>query len=435
MAQQLESDLATAAALNQLTSAKLKSIWKDALDSPAGVSQGEFRTVSGALMNPSYDFSPDAKAYLQDLVEQNKKGISPYRIIDGVKYDRAALEKADELVQGDGKLSAADAKTLWNHVKDETYVTTLEKNTLSRIMADYTLTAGATEFLRQELANWVPRSRDSSHLRQQDLTSFPFSGYTPNFLSAQNHLQLQNLQNQHHLLQQHQLHPQHLQPHVQAQQHVQQQIQNVISSLPMAASILEPSGLPDLPGRSSKVVAPTAVSALHANQHNYLGLHHQQRNAAPSYSSFQMPVTLSLLQAHDPTHGLKRRHMDMNPLSVPMPAPYNITQPVPEVTKRYSTTKKYKKQRSKMAQTAGELNPSRGDYASFADLATEAASLLRAEAKELLDMEESETTTSEPTFAEQAAEAANLLRAEAKERQQPDEDTSTEKGRTSTSDD
>jgi len=40
---------------------------------------------------------------------------SYYRIINGVSYDRALLESAEALTQGrgDGRISEADAKTLW----------------------------------------------------------------------------------------------------------------------------------------------------------------------------------------------------------------------------------------------------------------------------------------------------------------------------------
>ena len=75
---------------------------------------------------------------------------SYYEIIDGVKYDRSLLLKADNLVkgQGDGRISEEDIKVLVEEANDNNKITEIEKQTLHYIIENYNTTSKAKEYLQ-----------------------------------------------------------------------------------------------------------------------------------------------------------------------------------------------------------------------------------------------------------------------------------------------
>lgn len=74
---------------------------------------------------------------------------SYYEIIEGIKYDRSLLLKADNLVkgQGDGRISEEDMKTLIIESADNNKITEIEKQTLFYISEIYNTTEKGKEYL------------------------------------------------------------------------------------------------------------------------------------------------------------------------------------------------------------------------------------------------------------------------------------------------
>ncbi|MEC9399729.1 MAG: hypothetical protein VYE40_14955 [Myxococcota bacterium] len=82
---------------------------------------------------------------------------SYYKVIDGVKYDRAMLEFCDEAVAGagDGRISQADAEKLYELVKDGDKYTDIEKATMKYVRENYKWTDAADEWFRTEVRKWA----------------------------------------------------------------------------------------------------------------------------------------------------------------------------------------------------------------------------------------------------------------------------------------
>lgn len=82
---------------------------------------------------------------------------SYYKVIDGVKYDRAMLAFCDAATkkQGDGRISMADAKELFELIKDGDKYTEVEKNTMKHIRDSYKWTDAADEWFRTEVRKWA----------------------------------------------------------------------------------------------------------------------------------------------------------------------------------------------------------------------------------------------------------------------------------------
>jgi len=82
---------------------------------------------------------------------------SYYKVIDGVKYDRAMLEFCDEAVEGagDGRISQADAEKLYELVKDGDKYTDIEKATMKYVRENYKWTDAADEWFRTEVRKWA----------------------------------------------------------------------------------------------------------------------------------------------------------------------------------------------------------------------------------------------------------------------------------------
>ncbi len=84
---------------------------------------------------------------------------SHYKVIEGVRYDRALLEAADEAVagRGDGRISVADAEKLFDQVADGSQYTETEKTTIRYIRDNYPFTDAADAFLRGAIRSWAAR--------------------------------------------------------------------------------------------------------------------------------------------------------------------------------------------------------------------------------------------------------------------------------------
>lgn len=75
--------------------------------------------------------------------------MSYYKIIDGQAYDRKVLELAEALIagQGDGRISQADAKQLYEAVQDGNLITAIENATLFYLLETLNFTERAEAWL------------------------------------------------------------------------------------------------------------------------------------------------------------------------------------------------------------------------------------------------------------------------------------------------
>lgn len=78
--------------------------------------------------------------------------MSYYKILNGVKYDRAILDDADRAVS-DGQVSFKEANYLWNLAADGPGITDTEKVTLTYIVDNYKCTKKAADYLRHMIAS------------------------------------------------------------------------------------------------------------------------------------------------------------------------------------------------------------------------------------------------------------------------------------------
>ena len=98
----------------------------------------------------------DANEFKNMIINNKMESTSYYKVIDGVKYDRALLESADTLIvgQGDGRISEADVRGLWESANDGKGVTDIERATLRYIYTNFVLTSTAEILLLKLLAGF-----------------------------------------------------------------------------------------------------------------------------------------------------------------------------------------------------------------------------------------------------------------------------------------
>ena len=80
-----------------------------------------------------------------------------YKTIDGNKYDGELIELADKLTSGggDGRISMADAETIYEAVRDGNSYTDIEKDTVAYLRDNYKWTDAADEWFRTEVRKWA----------------------------------------------------------------------------------------------------------------------------------------------------------------------------------------------------------------------------------------------------------------------------------------
>ena len=86
-----------------------------------------------------------------------------YKVIEGVRYERALLDAADAAVagKGDGRISVSDAETLLDLIVDGNQYTSTEKRTVGYIRENYTFTDAGDAFLRGAIRSWAARGHRS----------------------------------------------------------------------------------------------------------------------------------------------------------------------------------------------------------------------------------------------------------------------------------
>ena len=87
----------------------------------------------------------------EDEDEEESKKTSYYKQIDGIKYDRGLLERADTIVTEHDKITLKYAKELWEDAEDGNVVTECEQRTLQYILENYECNSSAKKFLKDKI--------------------------------------------------------------------------------------------------------------------------------------------------------------------------------------------------------------------------------------------------------------------------------------------
>jgi hypothetical protein len=82
--------------------------------------------------------------------------VSYYKVIDGLNFDAALLETADELIkgQGDGRISIEDSNKLLLKIFDGGTITKVEGRTILYILKNYKLTEEASRNFLDKLIKY-----------------------------------------------------------------------------------------------------------------------------------------------------------------------------------------------------------------------------------------------------------------------------------------
>mmetsp|Transcript_15626 Transcript_15626/g.49173 ORF Transcript_15626/g.49173 Transcript_15626/m.49173 type:complete len:258 (-) Transcript_15626:27-800(-) len=140
------------AADGQVGYPEAKKLWAEAQDGQ-GVTDVEKATLEYAMK--TYKFTEKATKFLTVFLSTGKKSF--YKVIDGVKYDRALLEEAQRS-EADGQISWREAKALFEDAKDGCGLTGTEKTTLEYVLKNLKFTDKARTFLESQLAGNAPKS-------------------------------------------------------------------------------------------------------------------------------------------------------------------------------------------------------------------------------------------------------------------------------------
>jgi hypothetical protein len=130
-----------------------KQLWKDAQDGK-GVTDIEKATLKYAMK--TYKFTDKATNFVKVYMEAGAHK-SYYKVIDGVKYDRALLEEVEKAA-ADGQVSWREAKELFDSASDGKGLTGTEKDTLEYALKNLKFTDKARSYLEGQLKLDKPTS-------------------------------------------------------------------------------------------------------------------------------------------------------------------------------------------------------------------------------------------------------------------------------------
>jgi len=99
--------------------------------------------------------------------------MSYYKQIDGVKYDRGLLEKAEEYLKSGGVISFAEAKDLWEDAQDGKGVTECERRTLEYVLQNQKWSDKGKKLMEQLLEGEEPddliaKQKATKHLKKAE---------------------------------------------------------------------------------------------------------------------------------------------------------------------------------------------------------------------------------------------------------------------------
>lgn len=130
-----------------------EELWRLALDG-GRVTEIEENTLAYIL--ETFNVTEAAREYLiaemeREKADQEEKGY--YKIIDGKRYDRKALEEAERLAagQGDGRISLDDAEALLPFFLDAGNLTIIEERTLQYILDNIKWTEPALNYFMPKI--------------------------------------------------------------------------------------------------------------------------------------------------------------------------------------------------------------------------------------------------------------------------------------------
>jgi len=127
----------------QVSLAEARELWDEAQDGKR-VTEIEKQTLSYTMK--IFKYTTKAEAFMKSHIDSGEHK-SYYKQIDGVRYDRALLEKAEGYAK-DGEVSHAEARELWEEAQDGKGVTEIEKQTLLYTMKSFSYTARAAKFMK-----------------------------------------------------------------------------------------------------------------------------------------------------------------------------------------------------------------------------------------------------------------------------------------------
>lgn len=156
----LLSQIEAFAADGQVSSPEAKLLFKEAQDG-RGITDIERQTLEYGMK--TYKFTAKAEEELKKQLAGEKLQ-SYYKQIDGVKYDRGLLEKAEGATKTGGVISLAEAKDLWEDAQDGKGVTETEKATLQYTLTTFKYTDRAAAFMKEVLG----LGRTPSYYKQID---------------------------------------------------------------------------------------------------------------------------------------------------------------------------------------------------------------------------------------------------------------------------
>ena len=78
--------------------------------------------------------------------------MSYYKIIDGIKYDKAILDIADEQIKRDGTFSENDMKLILKDILDSKKITKIEYLTIFYVIKNYNITPIALDKFAENLS-------------------------------------------------------------------------------------------------------------------------------------------------------------------------------------------------------------------------------------------------------------------------------------------
>lgn len=138
-----------------------QELWRLTLD---GGRITEIEDLTLDYLLTQFRWTPTARQWLLDERAKPRPELkSYYRIIDGLRYDRRLLEKAEELTsgRGDGRISQEDARFLLPLVSDFGDVSIEEERTVRYILENFRWTDQASSWFNEQVE---PISNESSVL-------------------------------------------------------------------------------------------------------------------------------------------------------------------------------------------------------------------------------------------------------------------------------
>ncbi len=130
----------------RISETEAQELWRQVMDG-GRITEVEESTLHYILEN--FNWTDKARQWMEtEMTKEVTKTNSYYKVIDGLRYDRAILERAEALTQGrgDGRISLEDAQFLLPLFGDAGDVRIEEERTLQYLLEHYSWTDKAREW-------------------------------------------------------------------------------------------------------------------------------------------------------------------------------------------------------------------------------------------------------------------------------------------------